>query len=109
MSYHQTVEQRPRPPENWSVGACTLPTGTDLATEAGKLLEDVRTALAHDLSAAVRATADLAALLGSNLAEMPRAVSPRGGLAPWQERKIRDHIERRLERSIPVGDLAKLV
>ncbi len=109
MSYHQTVEQRPRPLENWSVGACTLPRGTDLATEASKLLEDVRTALEHDLSAAVRATAHLAALLGSNVMEMPRAVPPRGGLAPWQKRKIQDHIELRLERSIPVGDLAKLV
>jgi AraC family transcriptional regulator len=109
MSYHQTVQQRPRPLENWSVGAYTLPRGTDLATEAGKLLEDVRSALEHDLSAAVRATAHLAALLGSNGIEMPRAAPARGGLAPWQERKIRDHIESRLERSIPVGDLARLV
>jgi AraC-like DNA-binding protein len=77
--------------------------------EAGKLLEDVRIALDHDLGGAIKAAADLAALLGDNLAEMPRALIVRGGLAPWQKRKIEEYIERRLAGPVHVTEVARLV
>jgi len=109
MSCERNVDLRQKAPENWSTAAAVLPGVGALATEAGKLLDDVRAALDHDLGAAVRATAKLAALLGSNPDEIRAAVPAHGGLAPWQKRKVRDYIERHLETSIPVEDLAKLV
>jgi AraC family transcriptional regulator len=95
--------------EDWSADGPTLPRETDLAIEAGKLLEDVRTALENDLGVAHRAAAHLAALLRKNLAGMPRASAACGGLAPWQKRKVGEYIERHLEAPIHVEDLAKLV
>jgi len=109
MSSDQKVDFRQRGPENWSTATPALPTAGELAMEAGKLLDDVRTALDHDVGAAIRATARLAALLGGNSGEIPSAVPARGGLAPWQKRKVRDHIARHFETSILVEDLAKLV
>jgi AraC family transcriptional regulator len=96
-------------PENWSPAALVMPRADKLALEAGKLLDEARTALDRDLGAAIRAAAKLVALLGGNCGEMPSAVPARGGLAPWQQRKVRDHIARHLETSISVEDLAKLV
>jgi AraC-like DNA-binding protein len=109
MSCEQKVDLRQKAPENWSTATPVLPRPAKLAMEAGKLLDDVRTALDHDLGAAIRATAKLAALLGGNCGEIPSAVPARGGLAPWQQRKVRDHIARHLDTSISVEDLAKLV
>jgi len=109
MSCEQKVDLRQKAPENWSTATPVLPRTAELAMEAGKLLEDVRTALGHDLGAAIRATARLAALLGGNRGVMPPAVPAHGGLAPWQQRKVRDHIARHLETPILVEDLAKLV
>jgi AraC family transcriptional regulator len=109
MSYERKLDPRPRTLENWSAGMRPLPQGTALATEAGKLLEDVRIALGHDLGGAIKAAADLAALLEDNLPEMPRALTARGGLAPWQKRKVEEYIERRLAGPIHVEDVAGLV
>jgi len=109
MSCDQKVDLRRKAPENWSTAGSVLPRTDELAIEAGKLLEDVRTALDNDLGAAMRAADKLAALLGGNRGEMPSGVPAHGGLAPWQMRRVRDHIARHLERSIPVEDLAKLV
>jgi AraC family transcriptional regulator len=115
MSCDQNVDLRHLAPENWSTAgpalprASVLPRTGDLATEAGRLLEDVRIALDNDLGAAIRAAGKLAALLGGNRGEMPVAAPAHGGLAPWQMRRVRDHIARHLETSIPVEDLAKLV
>ena len=109
MSCEQKLDLYQKVPENWSTATPALPTAGELAMEAGKLLDDVRTALDHDVGAAIRATARLAALLGGNSGEIPSAVPARGGLAPWQKRKVRDHIARHFETSILVEDLAKLV
>jgi AraC family transcriptional regulator len=108
MSYHQTVEPPPTPLENWSVGVRVLPGRTEWAIEAGRVLEDVRAALGHDLGAAIRAAAHLTALLRSDHSEAPAACPTHGGLAPWQKRKIRDYIGRHLDGPIHVEDLAKL-
>ena len=109
MSCEQTIDLRQKAPEYWSTATPVLPRAGELAMKAGKLLDDVRTALDQDLGAAIRATAKLAALLGGDRGVMPPAVPAHGGLAPWQQRKVRDHIAGHLETSISVVDLAKLV
>jgi AraC family transcriptional regulator len=106
MSYQQKVEQGPRPPENWSAETRMPLNDADLTTEVGRLLEDLRIALGQDRGAASKIALQLAALLGGNVPEMPRACA---GLAPWQKRKVQDYIERRLDVSISVPDLAKLI
>lgn len=107
MTYAPKVE--PRPPESWSAGPRAVSGETELAIEAGRLLQDLRVAVGHDRDAADRAIAHLEALLAGSPPEMPRASHARGGLAPWQKRKIEDYIERHLDASIRVEDLAKLV
>jgi AraC family transcriptional regulator len=80
-----------------------------MAIEVGRLLEDVRWALNCDLSAAKTSAAHLAAFLANKLSLDVQATPARGGLAPWQKRKLRNHIENGLEGLLPVEDLAKLV
>jgi AraC family transcriptional regulator len=109
MSCERKVDLRQNAPENWSTATAVLPSAGELAMEAGRLLDDVRTALDHDLGTAIRAAAKLAALLGSIRGERSPAGPALGGLAPWQMRKVRDHIARHLEMPIHVGDLAELV
>jgi AraC family transcriptional regulator len=109
MSCDQKVDLRQNAPENCSTGAPVVPRDGEQAEEFGKLLDDVRAALGRDWGAAIRAIDKLTALLGGNCDETPSAVLARGGLAPWQKLKVRDHIARHLETSISVEDLAKLV
>jgi AraC family transcriptional regulator len=86
------------------------PKGNDhIAAEVGRLLEDVSRALNNDLSAASTSAARLSAFLASEFPLGSRAVLARGGLAPWQERKVRNYIEDGLEGPLPVEDLAGLV
>lgn len=79
-----------------------------IAVEVGRLLEDVKWALNYDLNAAKISAARLAAFLASKLSLDARSTPARGGLAPWQKRKVQDHIEDGLEEAIYVEDLAKL-
>lgn len=80
-----------------------------IMTEACRLLDDVRDALDCDLGAASTVAGRLAALLASQLPQGSRSAPARGGLAPWQMRTVRKHIEDRIEGPVRVGDLAKLV
>jgi len=80
-----------------------------LAIEASRLIDDVRRALESDFGVATRTAARLAALLASKSSDEPRPGPARGGLAPWQERKIRRAIEKGLEGALPVEDLARVV
>jgi AraC family transcriptional regulator len=80
-----------------------------IMTEACRLLEDVREALDCDLSTASKAAGRLAALLASKQRPDSCPVPARGGLAPWQMRAVRNHIDDRLGGPVRVGDLAKLV
>src|ERR1700733_8033540 len=80
-----------------------------MAIEVGRLLEDVRWALDCDLSAAQTSAAHLATFLASKLSVDVHTTPARGGLAPWQKRKVQLHIESGLEGSLPVEDLAKRV
>jgi AraC family transcriptional regulator len=87
-----------------------LPAGDDhIAAEVGRLLEDVSRALNNDLRAASTSATRLADFLASKFPLNIHAVPARGGLAPWQERKVRNYIEDGLEGPLPVEDLASLV
>ena len=80
-----------------------------MAVEVDRLLEDVRMAFTRDLGTATRAAGRLAALLASKLPHEAVSGPARGGLAPWQKCKVQNYIEDRLEGSILIKDLAKLV
>jgi AraC-like DNA-binding protein len=80
-----------------------------MAVEVDRLLEDVRMAFERDLGTATRAAGRLAALLASKLPHEPVAGPARGGLAPWQKCKVQNFIDDRLEGSILIKDLARLV
>jgi AraC family transcriptional regulator len=80
-----------------------------IAVEVGRLLEDVRRALGEDLNAAKISAARLSEFLASKFPLNARAVPARGGLAPWQKRKVQNYIEDGLEGPLLVEDLAKLV
>jgi AraC family transcriptional regulator len=79
-----------------------------VSVEVDRLLEDVRRALNHDLSAAKTSAARLAAFLTSKLSLGVPSTPARGGLAPWQKRKIENCIENGLEGPLPVEGLAQL-
>jgi len=81
-----------------------------LPAAASRILDEVRGALPHDLAAASISATRLALLLRESIA-VP-AVRPavrKGGLASWQERKVRDYIDDNLDTSILVEDLADIV
>jgi AraC-like DNA-binding protein len=88
----------------------TLPPVQDcVAIEVGRLLDDVRRTLESDLGAATRTAARLAAFLASKCSDRALRYPARGGLAPWQKRKIEQAIEDGLENALPVESLARLV
>jgi AraC-like DNA-binding protein len=105
-SYRTTLEIGPEVacvPARWSRS------DDPIMTQASRLLEDVREALDCDLNSASKAAGRLAALLASKLPADSRSAPARGGLAPWQMRAVRNHIDDRLGGPVRVGDLAKLV
>jgi transcriptional regulator GlxA family with amidase domain len=80
-----------------------------LPAAASQILDEVRGALPHDLAAASVSATRLALLLRESIATPSRAAPSKGGLASWQERKVRDHIEDNIDSSILVDDLADIV
>jgi AraC family transcriptional regulator len=80
-----------------------------IAAEAGRLLEDIRRAMDCDLDIASTAAGRLAALLANTSWRDSRPAPMRGGLAPWQKRKVQGYIEERLDARVLVEDLAQLV
>jgi AraC family transcriptional regulator len=80
-----------------------------LPATASQILDEVRGALPHDLAAASVSATRLALLLRDSIDLPPRAAPTKGGLASWQERRVRDHIEGNIDSSILVEDLAGIV
>jgi AraC family transcriptional regulator len=77
-----------------------------LPLEAVIVLEDVRRAMERNrLEGAHIAALRLVSLLAPP-AEV-ESVCPRGGLAPWQQRKIDRYLRKHLERPIQIDELAK--
>jgi AraC-like DNA-binding protein len=110
MSDQQQTEQyEHRLPLHWEGTGPARPGRISSTLEASRMLDEVRDALDHDLTAACAGVDRLAVFL-KRLASLADPSPPtRGGLAPWQERKVRAYIEEHLETRIPVEIFADLV
>jgi AraC-like DNA-binding protein len=78
-----------------------------IVAEASRILDDVRLAVERNPHGAHAAALRLVTLL----APPPEAEPPpaRGGLAPWQKRKVDRYLRENLERSVRVSELADQV
>ncbi len=78
-----------------------------------KLLADAKAAIESDVTAARACIEQAAELLRPGLSDdrirSVRASTPRGGMAPWQAKRIASHIDANLASSIPIEELAKIV
>jgi AraC family transcriptional regulator len=79
----------------------------DIAEEAGEILDDVRRALEWDMAGARAAALRLVSVLAAGAGTEPENV--RGGLAPWQKRKIDRYLSEHLKQAIHVEELADQV
>jgi len=108
MTFQSTAA--PRNPPDAGSGVSPGAHGDPLAAAASRILDEVRDALPHDLNAASSSVARLAALLNEKLAHARINVTlNRGGLAPWQENRIRRHIDTNIGHSIDTIELAGLL
>ena len=76
-----------------------------VATEAAQILDDVRCAMAQDRESAYEAALRLVTFLTSPMAVDPAPM--RGGLAPWQKRKVERYLNEHLERPVRLDELAQ--
>ena len=78
-----------------------------------QLLADAKAAIESDVTAARACIERAAELLRPGLSDdrvrSIRAPTPRGGLAPWQAKRIASYIEAHLASSIRIEELAKVV
>jgi AraC family transcriptional regulator len=106
LSCQRSVETRP---DIKHIAVRSLPVKNLITIEVDRLLEDVRLGLDYDLTGATKAAGRLAAVLASKLRQDTCPTPARGGLAPWQMRKLRTYIEDQLDGRLLVDDLAKVV
>jgi len=108
MTYHQTQQIDQALPIQWAPDLPPAPPTIPPAHEASRLLDELRDALDRDPVAARDGVERLARFL--RIAGGPQEKSrARGGLAPWQMRKLEVHIEDHLGTPIPIKALADLV
>jgi AraC family transcriptional regulator len=81
----------------------------EVLDEVSRLIDDVRAALETDFRIATTAATRLAALLSTRLADNHALRPARGGLAPWQKRKVQRSIEDGLDGQLPIDALAQVV
>jgi AraC family transcriptional regulator len=113
MTYQPMADSEPSSSDSWSAGTSMLvslvpQTADPRSVEARQILDEVRLALEHDMEAASAGVARLAALLGGKASQTICMAPAKGGLAPWQQRKVRAHIEEHLDGSILIESLAKI-
>jgi AraC-like DNA-binding protein len=102
MTYEPTVDSSLSATE---LGQATARAGNGLASKAAEILDDVRRALDRDVDGARAAALRLVSLLASSAPKQPA----KGGLAPWQKRKIDLYLREHLDNPIRVEDLADQV
>ena len=101
-----SVDPTPLPHRSLSLGGRT----------AATLFANARAAIGHDAEAARACLYQLEALLAdaglaAPIQEPPapaRTTAVRGGLQPWQIRRVTAHVEAHLGRPIPIAELAAL-
>jgi AraC family transcriptional regulator len=82
-----------------------------LAPDLIKVLDEASNAMESDSGAAQSCLAQLIARLqemSASTGYYPTSPCTGGGLAPWQKRRVTDHIEAHLDGPIRVADLAEL-
>jgi len=75
----------------------------DISSEVTRILDAIRRQVLSNPEEARPAALRLVTLLARREGETPSA---RGGLAPWQKRKIERYVKENLDRSLPVDELA---
>ncbi|MGK9230894.1 AraC family transcriptional regulator [Inquilinus limosus] len=78
---------------------------TDGMSPAEALIEDVRRGLLRNPEAARAAAVRLVTLL--TLSDAAKAAGSRGGLAPWQKRRVDRYLRRSLDRPLRLEELAE--
>jgi len=109
MTFEAAVEPGQLPSAMSDIYASFHSSTGSLPAKASQILDEVRGALPHDLLAASASATRLALLLRESVVMPPRPAPSKGGLASWQERKVRDHIDSNLDSSLLVEDLADIV
>lgn len=81
-----------------------------IASVVARLLDNAREAFDRDQDVARSCLAEAAALLdaGRGTAPAPEPTPAKGGLAPWQARRVAAHIDRHLATTIRMKDLTEL-
>ena len=90
-----------RPDDRWRGSQSSAPS---VILEAYRLIDEARRALDCDVMAAHLFVVKLAQVLRAQVRN-----TPRGGLAPWQLRRVREHVATHLAERIPICDLAAIV
>lgn len=99
-------DARTIPPKGADI-ARQLRSQTDLPPEAVRIL--------NSLCGAAKRTPEVTRAAAMRLAEVlappaePKSAVHRGGLAPWQKRRIDEYLKNRLHRSVPVDEMAAQV
>jgi AraC family transcriptional regulator len=88
-----------------AIGPCSHP----LPAEASGLLDQVRQAIERNQPEGARAAALRLATLLTQTAAPTTAPGVRGGLAPWQQRKIDRYVRDHLERPVQIEELAEQI
>ena len=109
MSYEANAEPARSISEAHEINPAIYSAANSLPAAASRILDEVRGALPHDLAAASISAARLVSLLRDSVEVPVRPVISKGGLASWQERKVREYIDGNLDSTILVEDLADLV
>lgn len=94
-------------PKEAILGNSTLP-AEQFVLEAQRLADEIRLALSCDLSVATKKAVRLSFVLTTKGRPYQRSEPARGGLSPWQKAKMEAHIADRLDRPLPISDLAKV-
>ena len=100
-------------PSAYATGAPIVTPRFACAESLMQLLADAKAAIESDVTAARACIEQAAELLRPGLSDdrirSVRAPIPRGGLAPWQAKRIASYIEANLASSIRIEELAKIV
>jgi AraC family transcriptional regulator len=102
------------PSDEAAVNYGSTPQQVSSAIVVIRLLDRAAQTLNSDQAAAARCIARASALLQAEHSRIDHtssgavAVLPRGGLAPWQARKVSEHIDAALAATIRAGDCARI-
>jgi AraC-like DNA-binding protein len=107
--FERHLERRDRPGGEPALGKSRF-SASQLQSVMTELYTALRSAMDDERSSAEDSLRRVAEILQARQAKEPAANEEiRGGLSPWQIRKVTNHIEAHLDRPIVNGDLAGLV